>query len=155
MAMSAYFDRDTVSLPGFALFFRSYSESEFIHANEVIDQQNRRGGRVEIGAIPMPDSDYNNEDKGDALYAMLTALALVKMNMEKMRELHGECEECDDHQTSDFIEEMMEEQARVIKEVSNYVAELERVGKGYGVWHVDERLQEEGRYGATLGAEEM
>ncbi len=41
------------------------SESEFGEAQTWINFQNMRGGRVQLLAVPMPDSDYFNEGKGE------------------------------------------------------------------------------------------
>ena len=38
-AMSAYFDRDNVALPGMASYFRAASEEERTHAQELMDFQ--------------------------------------------------------------------------------------------------------------------
>ena len=32
--------------------------------------QNRRGGRVKLQSILLPETEFNDPDKGDALYAM-------------------------------------------------------------------------------------
>jgi ferritin heavy chain len=47
-SLAAYFDRDDVGLPGFAAYFKHNSDEEREHANKLMVQQNRRGGRVKL-----------------------------------------------------------------------------------------------------------
>lgn len=53
--------------------------------------------------------------------------------------------ENDDPHLVDFIEsEFLTEQVESIKKVAEYVAQLRRLGKGYGVWHFDQMLLNHG-----------
>ncbi|EIE19589.1 ferritin [Coccomyxa subellipsoidea C-169] len=139
-AMSNYFNRDNVGLPGFAAFFRASSLEERNHAQQLMDFQATRGGRVKLAALAAPPSDYNHEQKGDALYAMELALALEKLNFKMLFELHETAEKRKDANMTDFVEEMLSEQAQGVKEVSEYVAQLRRVGKGLGVYEFDAKM---------------
>jgi ferritin heavy chain len=47
-----------------------------------------RGGRVKLQSIIMPNLEFGNTEKGDALYAMELALSLEKLNNEKLLALH-------------------------------------------------------------------
>ncbi|KAM0070219.1 putative ferroxidase [Helianthus debilis subsp. tardiflorus] len=114
-AMYAYFDRDNVALKGLAKFFKESSEEEREHAEKFMEYQNKRGGKVKLQSIIMPLSEFDHEEKGDALYAMELALN-------------------NDVQLADFVEsEFLGEQVEAIKKISEYVAQLRRVGKGHGV----------------------
>ncbi|CAL8471238.1 g10780 [Coccomyxa elongata] len=141
-AMSNYFNRDNVGLTGFAAFFRASSLEERNHAQQLMDFQATRGGRVKLAALAAPPSDYNHEEKGDALYAMELALALEKLNFKMLFQLHEVAEKHNDANFTDFVEEMLSEQAQGVKEVSDYVAQLRRVGKGLGVWEFDKIMAE-------------
>ncbi|GAQ85854.1 Ferritin [Klebsormidium nitens] len=142
-ALAAYFDRDNVALPGLAKFFRQSALEEREHAEMFIKYQNIRGGRVKLQSILAPQTEYDHSDKGDALYAMELALCLEKLTNEKLLALHKTAEESDDPQMTDFIEgNFLEEQVEAIKQVSEYVSQLRRVGKGHGVFHFDLQLQE-------------
>ena len=66
--------------------------------------QNLRGGRVKLQSIIMPDMEFGNTEKGDALYAMELALSLEKLNNEKLLALHKVAEECDDPQMTDYVD---------------------------------------------------
>ncbi|XP_022957027.1 ferritin-3, chloroplastic-like [Cucurbita moschata] len=144
-SMFAYFDRDNVALKGLAKFFKESSEEERDHAEKLMEYQNKRGGRVTLESMIKPLCEYDNEQKGDALYAMELALSLEKLTNEKLLHLHKVAEENGDVQLTEFVEsEYLGEQVEAIKKISEYVAQLRRVGKGHGVWHFDQMLLHEG-----------
>ncbi|MCO5577327.1 hypothetical protein L7F22_031155 [Adiantum nelumboides] len=142
-ALFAYFDRDNVALPGFAKFFKESSDEERMHAEKLMRYQNMRGGKVKLQSIVMPSvTEFDDAEKGDALCAMELTLALEKLVNEKLLQLHKVAEEQEDPQLTDFIEgEFLKPQVEDIKKVSEYVAQLRRVGKGHGVYHFDLALQ--------------
>ncbi|KAL6630675.1 hypothetical protein ACP70R_028526 [Stipagrostis hirtigluma subsp. patula] len=144
-SLFAYFDRDNVALKGFAKFFKESSDEEREHAEKLMKYQNKRGGRVRLQSIVTPLTEFDHPEKGDALYAMELALALEKLVNEKLHNLHSVATRCNDPQLTDFVEsEFLQEQVDAIKKISEYVAQLRRVGKGHGVWHFDQMLLEEG-----------
>ncbi|KAL4438183.1 hypothetical protein ABPG77_010544 [Micractinium sp. CCAP 211/92] len=142
-AMACFFDRDSVSLPGFAEYFRRESLEERSHAQKLIDLQNTRGGRVRLNSIVMPDSEFDHPEKGDALYAMELALSLEKLNFDKLMQLWEAVDKHGDPQLTQYIEDMLQDQADDIKKVADYVSQLRRVGKGHGVWQFDHELYEQ------------
>ncbi|KAJ9553325.1 hypothetical protein OSB04_017370 [Centaurea solstitialis] len=132
-AMYAYFDRDNVALKGLAKFFKEASEEEREHAEKFMEYQNKRGGKVKLQSILMPLSEFDHEEKGDALYAMELALSLEKLTNEKLLNLHEVANRNKDVQLADFVESgFLAEQVSAIKKISEYVAQLRRVGKGHG-----------------------
>ncbi|XP_050210443.1 ferritin-3, chloroplastic [Mercurialis annua] len=140
-ALFAYFDRDNVALKGLAKFFKESSVEEREHAEKFMEYQNKRGGKVKLQSILMPLSEFDHVEKGDALYAMELALSLEKLVNEKLLHLHSVAEKNHDVQLTDFVEsEFLTEQVEAIKKISEYVAQLRRVGKGHGVWHFDQML---------------
>jgi ferritin heavy chain len=140
-AMFAYFDRDNVALKGLARFFKESSEEEREHAEKFMEYQNKRGGKVKLQSIMMPLSEFDHVEKGDALYAMELALSLEKLTNEKLLNLHAVASRNNDVQLADFVEsEFLQEQVDAIKKISEYVAQLRRVGKGHGTWHFDQML---------------
>jgi len=143
-AMFAYFDRDNVALKGIAKFFKESSEEERDHAEKFMEYQNKRGGRVRLQSIVMPLSEFDHAEKGDALYAMELALSLEKLTNEKLLNLYSVADRNKDVQLADFVEsEFLTEQVEAIKKISEYVAQLRRVGKGHGTWHFDQMLLDE------------
>ncbi|ESQ52739.1 hypothetical protein EUTSA_v10017112mg [Eutrema salsugineum] len=142
-AMYAYFDRDNVALKGLAKFFKESSVEEREHAEKLMEYQNKRGGRVKLQSIVMPLSEFEHVDKGDALYGMELALSLEKLVNEKLLNLHSVASKNGDVHLADFIEsEFLTEQVEAIKKISEYVAQLRRVGKGHGTWHFNQMLLE-------------
>ncbi|KAI4382873.1 hypothetical protein MLD38_008777 [Melastoma candidum] len=140
-AMYSYFDRDNVALKGLAKFFKESSKEEREHAEILMEYQNKRGGRVILQSILFPDSEYDDAEKGDALYAMELALSLEKLTNEKLLSLQKVAGKNHDAQLSNFIESnFLVEQVESIKKISEYVAQLRGVGKGHGVWHFDQQL---------------
>ncbi|KAL2330679.1 hypothetical protein Fmac_018260 [Flemingia macrophylla] len=166
-SLFAYFDRDNIALKGFAKFFKESSEEEREHAEKLMKYQNTRGGRVVLHPIKNVPSEFDHEEKGDALHGELAdfitvsnlssmelALSLEKLVNEKLLNVHSVmplhfssfvADRNNDPQMADFIEsEFLSEQVEAIKKISEYVSQLRRVGKGHGVWHFDQRLLHEG-----------
>lgn len=142
-SMYAFFDRDNVGLPGFAAYFKHESEEERNHAEQLIDYQNKRGGRVVLGSLMSPITEFDEAEKGEALYSMELSLSLEKLNYEKLVELHRIADKMGDPALTDFIEgDMLEDQVESINKVAKMVSQLRRIGKGHAVWHFDQELLE-------------
>lgn len=140
-ALYAYFTRDTVALPGFAKYFNDQSLEERSHAQEFMDYQNKRGGRVELMPIAVPEMAFTmNDGTSDAVYAMDLALQLEKFVYHKLKDLQEIADNKNDSQMSDFIDDYLGHQVDAIKEAADYVAQLKRVGTGHGVYHIDRVL---------------
>ncbi|CAJ1970671.1 unnamed protein product [Sphenostylis stenocarpa] len=72
---------------------------------------------------------------------MELALSLERLNNEKLLNLHSLASENNDAQFVDFLEsEFLVGQVEDIKKISEYVAQLRRVGEGHGAWHFDQML---------------
>ncbi len=107
-----------------------------------------------------------------AAQAMELALALEKLNFDKLQHLDKIATDLEDFnlagaccstvsygrrttlivihsfarsrtRVSDFVDDMLDEQAKDVKAAADLVAQLTRVGKGHGVWDFDERLYKE------------
>ncbi|XP_021355362.1 soma ferritin-like [Mizuhopecten yessoensis] len=133
-SMSFYFDRDDVALPGFAKYFKKATDEEREHAEKFMKYQNKRGGRVVLQDIKKPDKD----EWGSALEAMQVALALEKNVNQSLLDLHAVGDKHGDSQFMDFLEgEYLEEQVNAIKEISDHITNLKRVGPGLGEYLYD------------------
>jgi ferritin heavy chain len=140
-ALWAYFDRDTVALNGFAKYFIGQSLEEHSHAQEFMEYQNKRGGRVELMPVAVPEMGFNQKDgTSDAVYAMDLHLQLEKFVYWKLKELHKVAEDAKDHQMGNFIEQYLAHQVDAIKTAADYVAQLKRVDSPHGVYHFNLRL---------------
>ncbi|XP_055335144.1 soma ferritin-like [Paramacrobiotus metropolitanus] len=134
LSMAAYFDRDDVALKGFAKFFMKQSHDEREHAEKLMKYQNMRGGRIVLADIKKPERD----EWGSGLDAMSAALQLEKNVNTALLEVHSIANKHGDPQMCDFIEtEYLEEQVKSIKEISEYVTNLKRVGPGLGEYQFD------------------
>ncbi|XP_022294039.1 soma ferritin-like [Crassostrea virginica] len=137
-SMALYFDRDDVALPGFSKFFKNSSDEEREHAEKLMKYQNKRGGRIVLQDIKKPDRD----EWGTGLDAMQVALQLEKTVNQSLLDLHKVADSHQDAQMCDFIEsEYLEEQVNAIKEISDHVTQLKRVGTGLGEYMYDKQLQ--------------
>jgi ferritin heavy chain len=142
-AIWAYFNRDTVALPGFAKYFDEQSLEERSHAHEFMEYQNKRGGKVELMPIAVPEMAFDQRDgTSDALYAMDLHLQLEKFVYMKLTELHKVAEAADDAQMCDYVEGYLGHQVDAIKAAADYVAQLKRVGTPHGVYHINLQLLE-------------
>ncbi|XP_078378976.1 uncharacterized protein LOC144662108 [Oculina patagonica] len=129
-----HFDRDDVALPGFHKFMMKQSNEEREHAQKLMKYQNQRGGRVVLQDIKKPERD----EWGTGLEACQAALDLEKHVNQALLDLHKVADTHNDPQMMDFIEEnYLEEQVESIKQFSEYVTNLKRVGPGLGEYQFD------------------
>lgn len=133
-SMAWYFDRDDVALKGFHKFFKKASEEEREHAEKLMKFQNQRGGRIVLSDIKRPDHD----EWGTGLEAMEVALNLEKNVNQSLIDLHKVAEKNGDDQMQDWIEShFLTEQVEAIKELSDHITNLKRVGPGLGEYMFD------------------
>nr|QDP42482.1 ferritin [Sinohyriopsis cumingii]QYF11585.1 ferritin [Sinohyriopsis cumingii] len=138
-SMALYFDRDDVALAGFSKFFKKSADEEREHAEKIMKYQNKRGGRIVLQNIQKPDQD----EWGSGLDAMQAALQLEKNVNQSLLDLHKVASSHGDEQLCDFIEgEFLQEQVGSIKELSDHITNLTRVGPGLGEYTFDKELQE-------------
>lgn len=141
-AIWAYFDRDTVALPGFAEYFNRQSVEEREHAEQFMKYQNKRGGIVELLPVAVPEMKFTQEDgTSDAVYAMDMHLQLEKFVYYKLMDLHKTAGDANDPAMQDFIEGHLCHQIDSVKTAADYVAQLKRVGTPHGVYHFDLNLK--------------
>ncbi|XP_074633273.1 ferritin, heavy subunit-like [Acropora palmata] len=135
-----HFDRDDVALQGFHKFMLKQSEEEREHASKLMKYQNKRGGRIVLQDIKKPEKN----DWESGLDACLAALDLEKHVNQALLDLHNVADTHGDPQMMDFIEEnFLEEQVESIKQFSDFVANLKRVGPGLGEYQFDKLTLED------------
>ncbi|XP_077987362.1 soma ferritin-like [Glandiceps talaboti] len=138
-AMAFHFDRDDVALPGMHKFFKHSSDEERGHAEKLMKFQNQRGGRIVLHDIKAP----NQAEWSNALTAMEAALELEKTVNQSLIALHATSDKNNDAQMSDFIEgNFLTEQVESMKEISDMISNLKRVGSGLGEYIFDKELDE-------------
>lgn len=138
-SMSFYFDRDDIAMPGFSKYFKKSSDEEKVHAELLMKFQNQRGGRIVLQAIQKPERD----EWGTGQEAMQSALSLEKNVNQSLLDLHGLASSHGDAQMGDFIEgKFLTEQVQAIKELSNYITNMKRMGPGLGEHLFDRQFLE-------------
>lgn len=123
--------------------------------------QNKRGGRIVLKDIQKPLKD----EWGTPLEAMQAALELEKAINSSLLELHASATKHDDSVMTDYIEgifsifkklnfssdlliyffvfeEFLQEQVESIKQISDYITTLKRVGPGLGEYIFDKETLE-------------
>lgn len=133
-SMAYYFDRDDLALKGFYKFFKKQAEEEREHSEKLMKYQNMRGGRIVYQDIGRPEKDA----WGTGLEAMESALALEKSVNQCLLDLQKVAADHGDPQMTNFIEEeFLDEQVESIKQISEYITNLKRVGPGLGEYLFD------------------
>lgn len=121
LSMAAYFEAE--NWPGFAKWMRVQSREEIEHAMKIFDFLNDRGGRVELGAIEKPPSDY-----ASPLDAFRQAYEHECTITQKIYKLYDLAVQEGDYPTQVMLQWFIDEQVEEEKITSEAVAMLERVG---------------------------
>ncbi|KAK9826868.1 hypothetical protein WJX81_002023 [Elliptochloris bilobata] len=115
-AMYAYFSRDNVAMPGFAHFFQArgtvLAVAEHSDARKVMDEINKRGGRVVIPPLTAQPTDYESLNKVNALVAMEQALAVGLHRMMHTNSLFELVSSVKDPQLAHFLAQHSDGEAR-------------------------------------------
>ncbi|XP_072048063.1 soma ferritin-like [Amphiura filiformis] len=136
LSMAYHFDRDDVALPNFCSFYKQRAQKKKGDAEKLIAFQNKRGGRVRLQDIKKPDKD----DWGAGLDSMKTALDLERNSQDSYTALNDLAESNGDSHMSDFIEEFMDTNITIIKELGDHIANLTKMGPGLGEYLFDKGL---------------
>jgi len=135
LSMACSFERDDVALGGFHKFFKSSSDKFRAKAEQIMNYQNLRGGRVSFREIPKPQCDYWNCPV-EALQASLDLEKNINqtfLDLQKLSERHEDAQMCD-WVVQHFIPESVER----IEKISSHVTNMKRVGPGLGHYVFDE-----------------
>lgn len=139
MSMAFHFDRDDVAFKNMKKYFLKASEEEREHAMKLMDYQNMRGGRIILEPIAKPEKD----EWGTIKNAFEAALDLEKKVNQNLLDLHKVAGDRNDPQFCDFLEtHYLEEQVKAIKELSDYLTNIERVGTGLGEFIFDKEFDD-------------
>jgi ferritin len=134
LSMSAYFQ--SLSLGGLANWMRVQFQEEVSHAMKMFDFVNQRGGRVLVGAIEKPptnwaspraafEATYKHEQKVTGLINKLVDLAIKER----------------DHATESFLQWFVSEQVEEEASADEVVKKLKLVDKnGSGLLMVDQEM---------------
>ncbi|PSN33797.1 Soma ferritin [Blattella germanica] len=137
LSMAYYFDRDDIALPGFHNYFKKASDEEREHGMKLMMYLNKRGGRIILTEIGVPERN----EWGTAEDAMLAALDLEKKVNESLLAIHKVATEHEDANFCDFLEsEFLQEQVESIKEIADHLTNIRRCGEGLGIFVFDKEL---------------
>lgn len=140
LSMAFYFDRDDVAFKNIKKYFLKASEEEREHAMKLMEYQNMRGGRIILQDVAKPAKN----EWGTLAEAFAAALDLEKKVNQSLLDIHKIAGACNDAQFCDFLEtHYLEEQVKAIKELSDHLTNIERVGSGLGEFIFDKDFDEE------------
>lgn len=133
-SMANYFE--STSLKGFAKWMRNHSDEETLHAKKLVAYVNNRGGRVLLGAIAAPKSEWTSP-----LEAMTEAYSHECHISECINKLQSLAAELKDNATHSFLEWFVDEQVEEEATVDDVVQQLKLVeGAPGGLFLIDRDL---------------
>ena len=134
LAMSDYFD--SVGLPGFSQWMFTQSREEWAHAMKFRSFIQDRGGRVRLGPISEPVSEYSS-----SLEVFRQALANEQTVSRSISDIYALAEEEKDFASQAFLNWFVTEQVEEEKSVSEVIDALKRVGEsGEAIYLLDKEL---------------
>lgn len=144
--MQAYhFDRADVSCPGMYKFFLNASAEEREHAEKIMTYMNKRGGRIQLVAVPTPIGCYK-----DKLAALRHALAMEMEVNQHLLDLHALAGKENDPNLCDFIEaNFLQEQVDGQKQLADFIKQLERAQSDVGNYLFDKYMLNASMHGAS------
>jgi len=139
-SMAAHFQRDDISLPGFAKFFQHSADEENEHAQKFIKYQTTRGGQATFDDIRKPPNTWDTP-----LGALEAALALEKSVNTKLLALHKLATDNNDPHLTDYLEEnFLDEQVESERMLADLIVNCRRAGDGLGLYIFDKDIGSKG-----------
>ncbi|MCS6888037.1 ferritin [Chloroflexus sp.] len=136
LAMAAYFE--SLSLTGFAHWFRVQSEEEREHALRFFDYVHDRGGRVMLGAIAEPQNEF-----ASPLDAFEQALAHEQRVTASIHAIYTLAAQEHDYATMSMLKWFIDEQVEEEKSADEIIQHLKLIGNdGVGLLMLDRKLAE-------------
>lgn len=134
LSMAAYFDGE--GLGGFAQWMRAQFAEEQGHALKMFSYVGERGGRVRLGAIDAPQSDW-----GSPLEVFEQTLAHEQMVTGLINKLVDLAHELSDHATDNFLRWFVTEQVEEEDTADSIRHQLKLIGdNGQGLLMLDREL---------------
>lgn len=122
LAMAGYCEARNLS--GFANWFRHQYQEENEHALRLFGYVLDRGGRVDLGEIDKPRSDY-----GSVKELFETGLAIEMKNTEEINELYSLAIDLKDYATQSQLQWFIDEQVEEEKSLGDIVSLVEMAGE--------------------------
>ena len=138
LSMVAYFE--SISLGGFATWMRSQAQEELMHAMKLYDYVHERGGRVRLGHVDCPATEW--ESPLAAFQQAYQHEVSVSRRIDALVDLAIEEK---DHATNNFLQWFVAEQVEEESSVDAVVQKLKLAGdKGGGLFMLDRELGQRG-----------
>ena len=132
VAIAAYFDRE--SLPELARHYYRQAEEERAHAMRIVKYIVDAGGRVEVPAIPAPQSQFEATE-GAVQKALDGEMAVTQ----EINALVGQAVQEKDHITQNFLQWFVAEQLEEVSSAETLLRIVQRAGE-QDLLHVEEYL---------------
>jgi ferritin len=134
VSMAAYFEAR--SLKGFAHWMRIQAQEEILHAMKLFDFVCERGGRVDLGAIAGPSTEW-----ASPLAVFEQALAHERTISERIDKLADLAISLSDHATGNMLQWFVAEQVEEEANADEIVQQLRILaGDGHGLLMLDREL---------------
>ena len=134
LSMAAYLDAE--GLGGFATWMRAQFQEEQSHALKMFDYVGERGGRVRLGAIDAPPSDWDSP-----LEVFEQTLSHEQMVTGLINELVDLALDLSDHATDNFLRWFVTEQVEEEDSADSIRQQLKLIGdNGQGLLMLDREL---------------
>jgi len=136
MNAAHYFNQHNIAFHNVAKFFENQYNEEKEHAEILQKYLISRFGKLQLDDLKKPNSNFTS-----ILDCMKLALTLEQEVYSSLLELHTFASNKNDPHLTDLIEgTFLEEQVTSIKEINDYIINLERVGIGLGEYLFDKNL---------------
>jgi ferritin len=134
LSMAAYLEENGLS--GFATWMRAQFQEEQVHGLKMFDYVGERGGRVRLGAIEAPPSEWDSP-----LDVFETTLAHEQMVTGRINKLVDLALELSDHATDNFLRWFVTEQVEEEDSADSIRQQLKLIGSnGQGLLMLDREL---------------
>lgn len=132
LSMVAYFE--SANLCGFATWMRAQTQEEVMHAMKIYDFVNERGGRVLLGAVDAPPTEWDSPLAGFEAAYKHEQLVTGRIN-----DLVNLAVEEKDHATNAFLQWFVNEQVEEEMSVDNVVQQLKMAENAPGAMFMIDR----------------
>lgn len=134
LSIEAYFT--SLNLNGFANWFRIQAQEERDHAMMIFEYINRVGGRVKLGQIDAPKTEFESIEE-----ALKLTLEHEQFVTSSIYSIVDAAQEEKDHKTNSFLQWFVNEQVEEEENADNNVRKHELVkGDGRGILMLDAEL---------------
>ncbi len=134
LAMAAQFAE--LGMPGGENWMKAQYKEELFHAEKMFDYVSARGGRVRLGAIAEPQSEW-----ADGLTMFKEALAHEEFVTSRIHELASLALELKDHATYNFLQWFIAEQVEEEETAADMVQKFTMAGEHpAGLYQLDKEL---------------